>query len=102
MLCGVAHDTTLPYGALPHLELRLDQRHDVARRAEQLAHARQHQPQGDERDIDHRQVGRDRQPIQIPDVDALHDGDSWVLAQGPGELAIADVDGDHPRRAPLQ
>src|ERR1700693_2689722 len=50
MLFGVAHDATLPHRALPDLELRLDQRHDLARRAEQLAHAWQHQAQGDEGD----------------------------------------------------
>src|SRR5229473_6574030 len=102
MLCRVAHDATLPDGALADLELRLDQRHDIARRAEQLADARQHQPQGNERDVDHGQIRWDWQPIQVPDVDPLHQGDPWVLAQGPSELAIADIDRDHPCGAPLQ
>ena len=34
MLFGVAHDATLPHRAFPNLELRLDQRHDLARWAE--------------------------------------------------------------------
>src|SRR5882762_9954722 len=80
MLFGVAHHATLPHRAFPNLELRLDEGYDLARRAQQLAHARQHQPQGDERDVDHGQVGRDWQPIQMPDVDPLQDGDPWVLA----------------------
>src|SRR5712664_1064577 len=91
MLVGVAYDATLPHGALANLELRLDQRHRVARRAEEFADARQHQPQGDERDIDHRQVRWDRQKVQVPDVDPFQYGDPRVLTKAPGQLAITDV-----------
>src|ERR1700674_2705105 len=102
MLFGVAHDATLPHRTLPDLELRLDQRHHLAGRAEQIAYARQHQAQGDERDIDHGQVRWDWQLLEVPDVDPLQDGDPWVLAKAPGQLPVADVDGDHPRGTPLQ
>src|ERR1700737_4300326 len=102
MLFSIAHDASLPHRALPNLELRLDQRHHLARWAEQLADARQHEPQGDEGDVDHGQVCGDWQSVQMADVDPLQDGDPWVLAKTPGQLPVADVDSDHARGAPLQ
>src|ERR1700674_6107304 len=47
MLFSIAHHATLAHRALPNLELRLDHAHHLARWAEQLADARQHEPQGD-------------------------------------------------------
>src|SRR3989442_5577990 len=102
VLVGVPYDATLSHRALANLELRLDQRHHLARRTEEVADARQHQPQGDERDIDHREVRRDRQPIQMPDVDPLQHGDPRVLTKAKVQLSITDVDRDHPRGASLQ
>src|SRR5712691_6937034 len=71
VLFRVAHEATLPHRPLPNLELRLHQRHDVARWAEEIADTRQRQPQRDERHIDHGQVRCYRQPIEVPDVDPL-------------------------------
>src|SRR6266853_979875 len=102
MLLRVAHDAPLPHRAFADLELRLDQGDDLAGWAEQLPNTRQHQPQGDEGNVDDRQVGRQRQLLQVSDVDPLHDGDARILAQAPGQLAIADVNRDHPRRPALE
>src|SRR5438046_5592403 len=44
VLVRVAHDPALPHRALAALELRLDQRDHVARRAEELADTRQYEP----------------------------------------------------------
>src|SRR5438309_931482 len=38
----------------------------------------------------------------MADVHPLDDGHAWILAKAPGELAIADVDGDHALGAALQ
>ena len=61
-------------------------------------------PQGDEREVGHHQVDRtaDRVLRQVPHVGALEDVDPRVVPQAGVELAVADVDGDHLRRAPLQ
>ena len=102
MLVGVAHHSALPDGSLADLELGLDQGYHIARRAEQVADAGQHQPQRDEGDIDHRQVRGGWQPIEAPDVDSLEHGDAWVLTKTPGQLTITNVDRDHraaPRRS---
>src|SRR6202521_1657302 len=99
MLFSIAHHATLPRRPLPNLELRLTQRHPLARWAEQLADAGHDEPQGDEGDVDHGQVRGDRQSLQMPDVDPLQHDDPWVLAKTPGKLPVADVDGD-PARGP--
>src|ERR1700730_11404282 len=95
VLFGIADHATLSHRPLADLELGFDQGDDVTRRAEQLADTRQHQPQGDERDVDHRQVRRDGQPIEMADVDALQHDHPWVLTKAPGQLTVADVDRDH-------
>src|ERR1700732_1535648 len=59
VLFRVAHNAPLPHRALANLELRLDQRDDVAGRAEELVDTRQHQAQGDEGDVDDGQVRRE-------------------------------------------
>src|SRR5207237_7219787 len=63
VLVGVAHNAALPHRAFTNLELRLDQGHDVARRAEEFADAWQDQPQWNDRYADHRQILRARHPI---------------------------------------
>src|ERR1700682_1319426 len=50
MLFSIAHHATLPHRALPNLELRLDQRHHLARWAEQLADAPPDEAPGGEGD----------------------------------------------------
>src|SRR6202011_3599073 len=95
MLFGIADYTTLAHRPFADLELGLDQGDDVSGRAEQLADTRQHQPEGDERNVDHRQVRRDGQPIEMADVDALQHDHPWVLTKTPGQLTVPDVDRDH-------
>src|ERR1700694_820395 len=101
VLFRVAHDAALPHRPFANLELGFDERDDVTRRAEELSNAWQHQAKGDERDIDHGQIRRERQAIQMPDVDPLQDRDPGILAKTPGQLPVADVDGDHPGGPPL-
>src|SRR5207244_11218162 len=56
---------TLSYRSLADLELRLDQRHDVARRPEQLANPAQPQTPRHEGDVDHREVSRLRSLLEM-------------------------------------
>src|ERR1700736_4564627 len=52
MLRRIPNHPTLPHRSLADLELRFDQGHDLAGRVEQIANARQHQPERDEGDVD--------------------------------------------------
>ena len=64
----------------------------------------QHQAQRDERHVDHGEVRpcRQRRGVEAAHVGALEQCHARVLAQRPGELAVADVDGDYRRGAALQ
>ena len=64
----------------------------------------QHQPQRDEGQVGDDEVDRavDRLGRQRADVGALVDPDAVVGAQAPGELAVADVDGDDLGGAPAE
>ena len=86
------------------LELRLDHRQDVAAGRDAGRDRGQHLGQRDERDVDRRQVGRERQVggLEAAGVDALDHGHPRVLAQAAVELPVGDVEGDHVRRAALQ
>jgi len=51
------------------------------------------------RDVEHRQINGGRQALDIADVHALEDGHARILAEGPGKLAVPDVEGNHRGRA---
>src|SRR5256714_11019960 len=96
MLRRIPNHPTLPHHALADFELWFDKGDDVARRAQKIADMREHQPQGDERDVDDGEVGWGWQPIEAADVDPLQDGHAAVLAPAPGQLPAANVDRGHP------
>ncbi len=100
----VAHHAALADTLPPHLELRLDHRQAVVPRRGHAEHGRQHLPQGDERDVDHDQVGRVRELVGLDRarVATLDHGHALVVAQPPVELAVGDVERDHVRGAALQ
>src|ERR1700730_4250210 len=102
MLLRIAHHAPLAYRAFADFELGFDQRHNVAGWAQQVPNPRQHQPQGDERDVEDGQVGRHWQLIEVSDVDPLHHGYAWILPEAPRQLTVADVDCDHARRPALE
>ncbi len=101
---GVANDSPFPDLPLPHLELRLDQRHDVGGEGQQPAHRRQHQRQRDERHVDGRQVGAIRKTgrLQVPDVRPLQHLHAGIGPQACGQLAVPHIHRDHPARSRLQ
>src|SRR5436309_13621012 len=78
MLRRIPNHATLPHRALADFELWFDQGDDVARRAEQIADPREHQPQGDERDVDDRERGRGCLPIVAAAGDPMHDDHASV------------------------
>ena len=60
--------------------------------------------QGDEGHVDGHEVHRAGQHVerQVARVDVLEDHDARILPQPPVQLAVADVERDHARRAALQ
>ena len=78
------------------LELRLDHRQQVGVLARAGRERRQHQAQRDEGQVGDHEVDRavDRLGGQRADVGALVHPHPLVGAQRPGQLAVADVDGD--------
>ena len=55
---GVPHHAALAHQALADLELRLDQRHRLARRGQHVEDGREHLLERDERDVDGGEIGR--------------------------------------------
>lgn len=67
-------------------------------------HGRQHEGEGNERDIDHDQIDRfrDRPRFKIPDIGPFHQHNSWVLPEPPLELPIPHIDRIDAGCCPLQ
>src|SRR5439155_21374389 len=91
---GVAYHSPLPDPPPADLELRLDEGDDGRRRGGQIPNPQQHEAERDEGDVDDGEPdglgdGRGRQRAHVLALD--HDY-SWVLANPPVELAVADVD----------
>ena len=100
----VAHDAALADRSPSHLELRFDEREAVESVGGTPQHRGQHLRQGDERDVDHDQVGRVGQPAgrQRPRVRSLDHRDPPVGSQPPVELAVGNVERDHVRGSALE
>ena len=96
----VAHHPTRADPALAHLELRLDQQHEVGVRRGAGGQGGQHQDERDERQVRGDQPGRRRHLLraQMPHVHPVHHDDPVVAAQRPGQLAVAHVHRHHVRR----
>ena len=101
---GVAHDALLADVLAARLELRLDERDDLARLLEQGVGDGQDLRQRDEGDVDGGKVEglADHLRRDCADVRALHVADARVGTQLPGQLAVADIDGVDLLRAVLQ
>ena len=90
--------------ALPGLELRLDQQDGVGAVAGHAGQRRGDEPEGDERQVGDHEIDRDAADVghrEVADVAALPYGHPRIVAQRPGQLADADVDGHHRHRPPL-
>ena len=85
-------------------ELRLDQQHGVGAVGGRPGQRRGDEPERDERQVAHHEVDRfaDVGQGEVAGVEALLHGHPGVVAQGPGQLAGADVDGHHRGGAALQ
>ena len=105
---GVADDAATAVGFLAaRLELRFDEGDEAAPGANEGGHGRQDQAEGDERAIEDGQVEGVKAVAEgggdeFAGVDALEDADARVLAEFPGQLAAADVDGRHLGGAVLE
>lgn len=92
-----ADHTAAAEAFLADLELRLDHQDEVGAGRGAGGEGGQDQAQRDEGEIADDQVDGDVvDPVegQLADVGAVLDGDPLIALQGPGELAVADVDGD--------
>src|SRR5215211_396417 len=100
----VPHEAPASHGHWPGLELGLDKEYCFAQRRGGREDAFERDRQGDEREVSHQKVGVEREifACQVAHVGPLHNSDAWIVAQGPVELAVADVDGEHPLGPPLQ
>ena len=88
----------------PGLKLRLDEADDCSIVFQQRTDRRQDELYGDERQIHDREIQRFRDLIarDIAHIRALHGDHARIVAQAPGQLAIADIDGIDLCRAVLQ
>ncbi len=95
--CGIADHAARAHAILADLELRLHHGNDIGVGRRARRQCGQHCGQRDERQVGDHQVDRaaDRVGRQIAHVGALHHGHARIGAQRPGQLAVADVDGDH-------
>ena len=98
----VTHHATFADGLAPGLELRLDERDDVAAIAQLCERWRKRETQRDERDVGDHEIHGLFDGHTLARVHALVDDDARVLAQAPIELALPDVDGVHARGSALQ
>ena len=84
------------------LELRLDEDERFPTRLREPERRRERDADADERDVAGDEVRRERELGQLAGVRALEHGHARVGAQPLVELAAADVERDHTRRAPLE
>jgi len=103
LVCSwVLDHAPLPDLAPPRLELRLDQRDDLAARDQPARHRRQDEAQRDERHIDRRQPNRLGEFAQGSGVLAFHEHHPRIVPQPPVQLPVADIDRINPVGAVLQ
>ena len=97
-------DDAVVGAAAAGLELRLHERDDVAARPEGRGDRGEDEVERDERDVDRREADRFGQGrgCERAGIRALHRDHARVAAQRFGELAAADVERIHARRATLQ
>ena len=101
---GVAHHA-LAHLVPPRLELRLDHGQQAIGMGEHADDRREHECQGDERDVDDGEGGRGPWQVagsQEARVDALQHGHAIVAPEALVDLAATDVERGHVRRPCLQ
>src|SRR5437764_514722 len=93
---GIANDTLLDRAAW-RLELRLDQREQMAGRRGKLERDRQHVLQRDEADVDYDDIGPRRQTFArvAADIGLIQLKNPWIVTQRGMQLIRADIDGAH-------
>ena len=96
MYGGITDDAaaTIDLG-LARLELRLDKRDNPGLRRDNKQGSKhgQDQAQRDERDIDHHALCGFGQGREVPNIGAFHHDDAWIVAQGPRQLSMPDING---------
>ena len=105
MYFRVAHHALLAHAILARLKLRLDEAEYLAAIGlEQRPDGREHQLEGNKRNIHHREIQRLAQLLggDIADVGALHGHHPGIVADFPGQLAIAHINGKDLPGALLQ
>src|SRR3989442_7504611 len=85
-------------------ELGLDQRNHVATWPQDRWHDGQDLAERDERDVDDDEVDQAWQITggEVARIEAFDDDHTRIVSQRPVELAVADVERDHARRAALE
>ena len=98
----VADDAALADVGAARFELRLDEHDCLPAGRRERERRRQRGAHGDERDVAHDELRRERQLCERACVRPLEHDDPRVVPQARMELPVADVDGDHARRAALE
>ena len=98
----VADDAALPHVLPSCLELRLDEDERLPAGPGESERRRKRRADGDEGDVGHDELGRERELAHRARVRPLEHRDPRVVAQARVQLAVAHVEGDHPRRPALQ
>ena len=101
---GIADHAAGPHVLGRRLELGLHEGEEAALPVQGGEHGRQHMLHAREGDIADRKVTASgiSERGQVRDVRALEQGDAAVVAQAPGELRPAHIDGEDARGAALQ
>jgi len=92
---GAADDAALADVRLAGLELGLDEGDEVGGIGHDGDEGGEDEAEGDESEVgdDEGDGLGELVGLEVADVEAFHDDDTWVVAEGPGELAFADVQG---------
>src|SRR5215204_3405554 len=100
----VSYQASPSYGLGSGLELGLYEQYRLPHRRRRREDAFERDQEGDEREVGHHKVGVEWQIFsgQPAHIGTLQNGDAGVVTQRPVELAVADVDGEHPLGPPLQ
>ena len=108
-LQGVLHQTALADMGSPDLELRLRQQQRVAARPQPPCKMHQRTGERDERQIGHQQVetarwraSGQRRAGEFANMQSFQRHHACVAAQPIVQLAVANVESDHPRRPAAQ
>src|SRR5690606_20778771 len=104
VLSGIAHHAALPYPLPADLKLGLDEGDQTGTRRGECEGRRQDDLEADEAGVTDDEVDglRNLGSSKVAGVGAFENDDPRVLAQLPGELAVADVDGIDAHRAARQ